>query len=104
MLNRLTAKATGLQVLTGSSESATVGNFAIQLAALDGNYTDGIGVTAKAVAEWAGILAAQPIDCSWIRGNASQPNKVGEVRSADWKGTGMTDKLGSPDTSRARQF
>ena len=62
MLNRLTAKATGLEVLTGSTESATVGNFAIQLAALEGNYTDGIGVTANAVAEWAGVLAAQPID------------------------------------------
>ena len=39
VLNRLTEKATGLQVLTGSTESATVGNFAIQLAAMDGNYT-----------------------------------------------------------------
>src|SRR6266481_1188884 len=44
LLNRLTAKATGLEVLTGSTESATVGNFAIQLASLEGNYTNGIGV------------------------------------------------------------
>jgi rhamnulokinase len=61
MLNRLTARATGLQVLTGSTESATVGNFAIQLAALDGTYTNDVGVEASAVAEWAGILANQPV-------------------------------------------
>ena len=35
LLNRLTAKATGLEVLTGPTESATVGNFAIQLASLE---------------------------------------------------------------------
>ena len=63
VLNRLTAKATGLQVLTGSTESATVGNFAIQLAALEGNYTNGTGVTADAVAEWAGVLSASPDRC-----------------------------------------
>jgi rhamnulokinase len=57
VLNRLTAKATGLRVLTGSTESATIGNFAIQLAALEGNYTDSNGVAAKAVAEWASVLA-----------------------------------------------
>lgn len=57
LLNRLTANATGLEVLTGSTESATVGNFAIQLAALEGNYTDGIGVTARAVSEWASVLS-----------------------------------------------
>jgi rhamnulokinase len=61
LLNQLTAKAAGLEVLTGSTESTTVGNFAIQLAALNGDYTDCTGVAAKAVAEWAGILAAQPI-------------------------------------------
>jgi rhamnulokinase len=60
-LNQLTAKATGLQVLTGSTESATVGNFAIQLAALEGNYGNGVGVSANAVAEWASRLAALPI-------------------------------------------
>jgi rhamnulokinase len=61
LLNQLTAKAAGLEVLTGSTESTTVGNFAIQLAALEGDYTNCTGVAAKAVAEWAGILAAQPI-------------------------------------------
>jgi rhamnulokinase len=60
VLNRLTARSTGLEVLTGSTESATVGNFAIQLAALEGNYTGGYGVTAQAVSKWASVLAAQP--------------------------------------------
>jgi rhamnulokinase len=62
LLNQLTARATGLQVLTGSTESATVGNFAIQLAALEGKYTNNAGVVANAVAEWAAILAIHPID------------------------------------------
>jgi rhamnulokinase len=58
VLNRLTAKTTGLEILTGSSESATVGNLAIQLAALDGNYNARTGVTAQAVSEWASVLTA----------------------------------------------
>jgi rhamnulokinase len=61
LLNRLTARATGLEVLTGSTESTTVGNFSIQLAALDGDYSDGVGVSASAVAKWAGVLASLPI-------------------------------------------
>jgi rhamnulokinase len=62
LLNRLTAKATGLEVLPGSAESTTVGNLAIQLTALDGDYADGLGVSAGAVARWASILGAQPIE------------------------------------------
>ena len=73
LLNRLTAKATGLQVLTGSTESATVGNFAIQLAALEGKYTNGTGVVADAVAEWAGVLSALPIGVS---GNDAPGNTI----------------------------
>jgi rhamnulokinase len=61
LLNRLTARATGLEVLTGSTESTTVGNFAIQIAALDGDYSDRVGVSAGAVAKWASILASLPI-------------------------------------------
>jgi rhamnulokinase len=61
LLNRLTENATGLQVVTGSVESSTVGNFAIQLAALAGDYQQDIGVTASAVANWAGLLASRPI-------------------------------------------
>jgi len=61
LLNRLTAKATGLQVFTGSTESATIGNFAVQLASLAGSYTPNLGASADAVAQWARILSAQPI-------------------------------------------
>ena len=35
LLNRLTAEATGLEVCCGSVESSTLGNFAIQMAALE---------------------------------------------------------------------
>ena len=35
LLNRLTARTTGLEVCCGSPESATLGNFAVQLAALE---------------------------------------------------------------------
>jgi rhamnulokinase len=54
LLNRLTAEATGLEVRCGAVESATVGNFAIQLAAMETETVD-----ANAVAHWAEqILAA----------------------------------------------
>ncbi|HTD21390.1 MAG TPA: FGGY-family carbohydrate kinase [Terriglobales bacterium] len=62
-LNRLTAERTGLEVLVGSSESSTVGNFAIQLAALRGDMT-AAGVKHSSVAQWAGVLGAQPVICS----------------------------------------
>jgi rhamnulokinase len=84
-LNRLTAKATGLDVQTGSTESATVGNLAIQLASLAGDYTNGIGVAADAVARWASVLAAQPIDVPGnevlgkdVPGNSIRAHKVEE--------------------------
>ena len=82
VLNRLTAKATGLQVLTGSTESATVGNFAIQLAALEGNYNNDVGVAANAVAEWASVLSALPIDIYEIDapGSTIPAHKVEEVQ------------------------
>ena len=57
LLNRLTARATGLEVLPASAESTTVGNFAIQLSALNGDYAGGVGVSAGAVAKWASVLA-----------------------------------------------
>jgi len=81
LLNRLTAKATGLEVLPGSTESTTVGNFAVQLAALDGDYTDATGVSAGAVARWAHILAKQPILAQNIRArkvDGTQPG-IGEA-------------------------
>lgn len=62
LLNRLTAEATGLEVLTGSAESTTVGNFAIQLAALDGHFDGDVGVSSSAVARGAGLLAQQLLE------------------------------------------
>lgn len=51
VLNRLTAKATGLEVLRGAVESSTLGNFAVQMATLEGS------ADAATVAEWAAALA-----------------------------------------------
>jgi rhamnulokinase len=55
-LNRLTSEATGLEVFRGSPESSTVGNFAVQLAALEGDRDDATGANAEAVAHWAGLF------------------------------------------------
>ena len=51
LLNRLTEAATGLEVRCGAVESATIGNFAVQLAALENPQRDGVG--SPAVAHWA---------------------------------------------------
>ncbi len=53
-LNRLTAEATGLEVFRGSPESSTVGNFAVQMAALEGGRDPVTGVYAEQVSRWAG--------------------------------------------------
>jgi rhamnulokinase len=47
-LNRLTAQATGLEVVCGAAESSTIGNFAVQLATLEGKPND-----ASRIAYWA---------------------------------------------------
>jgi rhamnulokinase len=78
LLNQLTAKTTGLEVLAGSTESTTVGNFAIQLAALEGDYSNGIGVSASTVAKWAGVLTAEPGGPgNGIRAQKVSGNKIG---------------------------
>ena len=51
LLNELTAAATGLEVRCGAVESATIGNFAVQLAALENPHPD--GVDTASVAHWA---------------------------------------------------
>jgi rhamnulokinase len=51
-LRRLTAQATGLQVVPGSRESSTIGNFAVQLSSLE-SKPDCDGVSAEAVSQWA---------------------------------------------------
>ncbi|HWB32079.1 MAG TPA: FGGY-family carbohydrate kinase [Acidobacteriaceae bacterium] len=55
-LNRLTQEATGLEVFRGSAESSTVGNFAVQLAALEGTRDPVTGAHAEPVARWAALL------------------------------------------------
>ena len=78
LLSQLTAKATGLEVLAGSTESTTVGNFAIQLAALEGDYSNGIGVSASAVAKWACVLTAEPVGPgNGIRAQNLNGNRIG---------------------------
>jgi rhamnulokinase len=57
LLNRLTAERTGLEVIAGATESTTIGNFAIQLAALDGDWNASCGVPAAAVVKWAERIA-----------------------------------------------
>jgi rhamnulokinase len=56
LLNRLTQEATGLQVLRGSAESSSVGNFATQLAALESIADPVMGVSAAQVSQWAKLL------------------------------------------------
>ncbi len=55
-LNRLTQEATGLDVLRGSAESSTVGNFAVQMAVLEGSRDAVTGVYAEQVSRWAGLF------------------------------------------------
>ncbi len=59
LLNRLTAAATGLEVVRGAPESSTIGNFAVQLATLEGYRNDRTGAEADRVAMWAGVLTSQ---------------------------------------------
>jgi rhamnulokinase len=55
-LNRLTQEATNLEVFRGSPESSTVGNFAVQLATLEGSRDPITGAYAEPVARWAGLF------------------------------------------------
>ncbi len=50
VLNRLTAQTTGLEVVPGAAESSTLGNFAVQMAALEGLPDP------RTVAAWAAVL------------------------------------------------
>lgn len=55
-LSRLTQQATGLEVIQGSPESSTIGNFAVQLAAVEGHRDPLTGVEAERVSLWAAAL------------------------------------------------
>jgi len=50
LLNELTAKATGVEVLRGAVESSTVGNFAMQMGVLEGD------VSAQSISRWAEVI------------------------------------------------
>jgi len=56
LLCRLTAERTGLPVRRGAPESSTVGNFAVQLAALEGASPAAPAGFAAAVSSWAATL------------------------------------------------
>lgn len=55
-LNQLTARATGLEVICGATESSTLGNFAVQLAAQAAKPHDP-SPSHEAISAWAGALA-----------------------------------------------
>jgi rhamnulokinase len=59
-VRRLVEAVTGMEVIRGSAESSTIGNFAIQLAAIERGSAEG-GVNASAVARWAGVLANKSV-------------------------------------------
>jgi rhamnulokinase len=61
LLNRLTKEATGLEVVRGSAESSSVGNFATQMAALERARDDAPGgISAEEVLRWARCFEAVP--------------------------------------------
>jgi len=64
LLNRLTAERTGIEVVVGSAESSTIGNFAVQLAALAGEYDTATGVKFDAVAKYADAMLGNSLEGS----------------------------------------
>jgi len=62
LLNRLTAQFTGLDVIPGSAESSTIGNLAIQQAALQGEWNETTGVTASTVAKYSEMMSPDSVD------------------------------------------
>jgi rhamnulokinase len=55
-LNRLTKEATGLELFRGAAESSTVGNFAVQMAVLEGSRDAVTGAYAEQVSRWAELF------------------------------------------------
>ncbi|QNI36052.1 rhamnulokinase [Edaphobacter albus] len=58
LLNRLTAEATGLEVCCGSMESSTLGNFAIQIAALETTCSPESKDFAAEIYDWVNRLSS----------------------------------------------
>ena len=61
LLNLLTARRTGLEVILGSAESTTIGNFAVQMAAGEKDWSPSTGVTVKSVAKWAEVISGSAL-------------------------------------------
>jgi rhamnulokinase len=57
-LNRLTKEATGLELFRGAAESSTVGNFAVQMAVLEGSRDAMTGAYTEQASRWAGLFVA----------------------------------------------
>ena len=77
-LNRLTAEYSGLEVILGSSESTTVGNFAIQMATLQNDGSSSHDVTAARVAEIAQTIS---FDFPPILMDEDQPSRKLDART-----------------------
>src|SRR6266403_4263751 len=58
LLNQIVRQRTGLEIILGSVESTTIGNFAIQMAALQQTRDSSTGVSATAVGSWAEQIAS----------------------------------------------
>jgi rhamnulokinase len=58
LLNRLTRLSTGLELHRGSPESSTIGNFAVQLAALESPGHPATGPSAEDISQWARLFVA----------------------------------------------
>ena len=67
LLNRLTAGKTGLEILLGSPESTTLGNFATQMTVLRGSWNETTGAEASAVGRWAEEFAGATFEEEWTR-------------------------------------
>jgi rhamnulokinase len=68
LLNRLTAERTGLEVIAGATEGTTIGNFAIQMAALAGDWNETTGVFASSVSKYVEKITAGSLALSAERG------------------------------------
>jgi len=64
LLNHLTARRTGLEIILGSTEATTIGNFAVQMAALEHDGSSSSGVTVNSVAKWAERMSASALALS----------------------------------------
>ncbi len=67
LLNQITGQRTGLEIILGSAESTTIGNFAVQMAALQEDQASSTGITAKAVAGWAEQIVSREL----VQGNVA---------------------------------